>query len=63
MPPFASGLLRSFAEKSGHPVRPEPLYAEIRRLFARGVGVATIAALLRCTFRDVNIAISVGNGK
>ena len=50
-------------QKSGYPVRPEPLYAEIRRLFARGVGVATIAALLRCTFRDVNIAISVGNGK
>ena len=44
-------------QKSGYPVRPEPLYAEIRRLFARGVGVATIAALLRCTFRDVNAAL------
>lgn len=33
------------------------LLDEIRRLFSRGVGVAHIAALLRCSYRDVNEAL------
>lgn len=33
------------------------LMAEIRRLFRKGVGAATIVALLRCSYRDVNEAV------
>jgi hypothetical protein len=33
------------------------LLIEIRRLFRRGVGSATIVALLRCSYRDVNEAL------
>ena len=29
----------------------------IRRLFRKGVGAATIVALLRCSYRDVNEAV------
>lgn len=35
----------------------DDLLAEIRRLFRKGVGAATIVALLRCSYRDVNEAV------